>query len=84
MKLLLQTFVRIQHYSLLYQPKEMEVVAKDPGQDRKDPGKCASLIKGGRAQEEEIPLRPGIFMQILHWFARFYKSGVIPTESSGI
>lgn len=55
MKLLLQTFVRTQHYSLLCRPKEMEVVAKDPG-------KCASLMQGGRAQEDEIPLRPGTFI----------------------
>lgn len=74
----------LQHYSLLYQPKEMEVVATDPGKDPKDPGKCASLMQGGRAQGEEIPLRPGTFMQILYWFAKFYKTGVIPTESSGI
>lgn len=38
MKVLLQTFVVIQHYSFLYQPKEKEVVAKDP------PGKRACLM----------------------------------------
>lgn len=57
MKVLLRTFVGIQHYSLLNQPKEMEVLAKDPG-------KCASLMQGSRTQEEEIPLKMGAFMQI--------------------
>lgn len=73
MKVLLQILVGMQHYSLLSQPKEKEVVAKDPG-------KHASLMQ----EEEEISLRPGTFMQFMHRFARFYKSGVIPTESSGI
>lgn len=67
---------------LLYQPKKMEVMAKDPGKDPKDPGKCASLMQGGRAQEEEISLRAGTNFALICKLQ--FESGVIPTESSGI